>query len=61
MDRSKTPQLPTTVEEGVSKFRVGEDFALAHRLQGEFYRIADISSSRSLLMEFIQSKSSLDS
>ena len=35
--RSVTPQLPATVEEGVSKFRVGEDFALAHRLQEREY------------------------
>ena len=35
--RSGTPKLPTSVEEGVSKFRVGEDFALAHRLQEREY------------------------
>ena len=35
-DRAKTPQLPANVQEGVSKFRVGEDFALAHRLQGTY-------------------------
>ena len=32
--RSQTPVLPKNVEDGVNKFRVGEDFALAHRLQG---------------------------
>ena len=33
--RSQTPVLPKNVEDGVNKFRVGEDFALAHRLQGQ--------------------------
>ena len=33
--RSQTPVLPKNVEDGVNKFRVGEDFALAHRLQGK--------------------------
>ena len=34
--RSQTPVLPKNVEDGVNKFRVGEDFALAHRLQGQY-------------------------
>ena len=34
-NRSQTPVLPKNVEDGVNKFRVGEDFALAHRLQGK--------------------------
>ena len=33
--RSQTPVIPKNVEDGVNKFRVGEDFALAHRLQGK--------------------------
>ena len=32
--RAQTPSVPKTVQEGVNKFRVGEDFALAHQLQG---------------------------
>ena len=29
--------VPKNVEEGVAKFRVGEDYALAHRLQEREY------------------------